>query len=153
MTASALTRPHSGKDQNMKRFTIKKIWNRILEHLAIRSRVWRSTLSKGECDVCKKRRRAMLEHRYRYAQRLRFDKAQHVNGIAVRNRFRVRGKPRCANHVRRRCRRIATTVVGSYGYCQQHANAAKDRRKRIWRHQDPGPRTTTLQTDTAEGTS
>lgn len=55
------------------------------------------------------------------------DGAQKIVGVPVRNKFHVVGgkQPRCANRGEQ-CPEIATVVIGTFGYCAAHSDAATE---------------------------
>ena len=53
--------------------------------------------------------------------------AQRVHGVAIRNKFRTEGgKPRCAHRGKPYCQNEAVQVVGTYAYCLEHLEEAKE---------------------------
>ncbi len=52
--------------------------------------------------------------------------AQRVAGAPVRNKFKTEhGEPRCGHRGKPFCPAAATVVVGSFGYCKDHAAATQ----------------------------
>lgn len=53
--------------------------------------------------------------------------APKLNGVSVRNKFTTRdGSPRCGHAGKPWCQSAATVVVGSFGYCRDHEDAARE---------------------------
>ncbi len=115
-----------GGEVSSKTHELTREEQRALDHMAETSDFWsRIRASAAEYD-------GLTEKQYeRFLQQVERDSwmagAQRVNGVPVRNKFRTGGrKPRCADREKPYCESEATVVVGTYAYCSEHAEAARE---------------------------
>lgn len=110
----------------IKQIVITKSDERLLDDLANRSDFWSSIRAKyAEYGTLTERQHDLLvEEREKHAWR---KDAPRIGGVAIRNRFATEGgRPRCAHRGKPWCREAATVVVGTFGYCHDHAGEAED---------------------------
>ncbi len=109
----------------MKQVELNRSQERILDQLAKSSDFWGSVRAKyAEFGSLTHRQFEVFE---RDAARLEWQRdAQRIGGLPVRNRFRVGKSPRCAHRGEPYCQSSATNVIGTYGYCADHASEARE---------------------------
>jgi len=115
-----------GGEVSSKTHELTREEQRALDRMAETSDFWsRIRASAAEYD-------GLTEKQYNlFVQQVERDSwkagALRVNGVPVRNKFRTGGrKPRCADREKPYCESEATVVVGTYAYCGEHAEAARE---------------------------
>src|ERR1700729_914682 len=109
----------------MEQIELSRKQERILDALAESSRFWGSIRAKyAEFGALTARQFELFE---RDAARMEWQRgAQRIGDVAVRNKLKTAGKPRCAHREQPWCHAVASIVVGSWGYCGQHAPQAQE---------------------------